>query len=145
MDALVAEIQRCGNVAPFGLTHALSKDIEVDGYHYTKNSRIVPNLSAILSDTENFSNPENFDPKRFLCKQTGRFISHPALVVFGLGQRECLGKSLAKSELYLFLAGLLHQFEFSSSIQGMPDKNNASIGITRVPKPYHAKIIARTF
>ena len=145
MEALIAEIQRCGNVAPFSVTHALSQDIEVDGFHYTKNSRIVPNLSAILQDTNNFNNPESFNPERFLCEKTGSFISHPALVVFGVGKRECLGKSLAKSELYLFLSGLLHQFTFSTHENGLPDKNNASIGITRVPKPFYAKIVARTF
>ena len=49
-----------------------------------------------------------------------------------------------KSELYLFLAGLLQQFNFSSSDKGLPDINDATIGITRVPKPYYVKIVART-
>ena len=143
IDSLIAEIQRCGNVAPFSLPHCVDRDIEVDGFLYTKHSIIVPDLAAILHDPNNFENPDKFNPDRFLCKKTGKFISHPALVMFGVGKRECLGKSLAKNVLYLFLVGLLHQFSFHPAEEGLPDLKEASINITRVPKPFKIKIIPR--
>ena len=144
IEALLSEVQRCGNVGPFALKHAVSEDIEVDGFLYTKNSRIVPNLSAILNDPNNFEDPEVFKPERFLCKETGKYIPHQALVVFGVGKRECLGKSLAKKELYLFLAGLLHQFCFYPSNKGSPDLKYANLSLTRTPKPFRVKVIPRT-
>jgi len=143
MESLIAEIQRCGNVAPFALFHCVDRDVEVDGFIYTKHSRIMPDLTSILSDPNNFDYPDQFNPERFLCKETGKFISHPALVMFGVGKRECLGKSLAKIELYLFLVGLLHQFSFYPSEEGLPDLNNANVNITRVPKPFKIKIVSR--
>ena len=143
LESLIAEIQRCGNVAPFALFHCVDRDIEVDGFLYAKYSRIMPDLTAILSDPNNFENPDEFNPERFLCKETGKFIPHPALVVFGIGKRECLGKSLAKNELYLFLAGLLHQFSFYPAEKGLPDLKDASVNITRVPKPFEIKIVPR--
>ena len=145
MESLIAEVQRCGNVAPFALFHCVEKDVEIDGVLYTKHSRIMPDLTAILSDPKNFEDPDQFIPERYLCKETGKFIPHPALVMFGVGKRECLGKSLAKLELYLFLAGLLHRFSFSPSKEGLPDLKNANVGITRVPKPFKVKIAERTF
>ena len=143
IEALMSEIQRCGNVGPFALRHAVSKDIEVDGFLYTKNSRIIPNLSAILSDPKNFESPEMFNPERFLCQETRKFVPHPALVMFGVGKRECLGKGLAKKELYLFLSGLLHQFSFFPSDNGIPDLQHGIVTITRVPKPFHVRILPR--
>lgn len=143
IEALLSEIQRCGNIAPFSVKHAVSEDIEIEGYLYTKNSTIIPNLSAILNDPKNFEDPESFNPDRFLCKETGKFVPHPALIVFGVGKRECLGKNLAKKELYLFLAGLLHQFCFYASNQGPPDLKMANISTTRTPKPFRVKVIPR--
>ena len=143
MEALIAEIQRCGNVAPFALLHCVEKDVEVEGVLYPKHSRIMPDLTAIMSDPANFENPEQFNPERFLCKKTGKFIPHPALVMFGVGKRECLGKSLAKIELYLFLAGLLHQFSFLPSEKGLPELKDANVGITRVPKAFTVKVVSR--
>ena len=35
-----------------------------------------------------------------------------------LGKRDCLGKSLAKMELFLFLSALLHQFDFHPTSKG---------------------------
>ena len=144
IEALISEIQRCGNVGPLSLRHAVSEDIEVDGFLFLKNDIIIPNLSAILNDPKNFEEPEIFNPERFLCKETGKFVPHPALVVFGVGKRECLGKNLAKKELYLFLAGLLHEFSFCPSVIGLPDLQDATVSLTRTPKPFHVQVIPRT-
>lgn len=143
MEALISEIQRCGNIGPFSLVHCVEKDVEVEGVIYTKHSRIIPNLAAILNDPDNFYSPKQFNPERYLCKQSGKFIPHPALVMFGVGKRECPGKSLAKIELYLFLAGLLHQFSFRPSEKGLPDLKDANVHTTRVPKPFEVKVVVR--
>ena len=144
IEALLSEIQRCANVGPFSLRHAVSENVEVGDFFFPKGTHIIPNLSAILNDPKNFEHPEVFNPDRFLCKETGTFLPHPALVVFGVGKRECLGKTLAKKELYLFVAGLLHQFSFQPSTNGWPDLRNATVSLTRTPKPFHVKVVART-
>jgi cytochrome P450 len=51
----------------------------------------------------------------------GKFVAHPTMVAFGVGKRECLGKSLAKQETFLFPSCLLHQFAFDPSSAGPPD------------------------
>lgn len=64
----------------------------------------------VMHDPAHFSDPDRFDPTRFLDPETGRYRPHRAMVAFGVGRRECLGRSLAKMEQYLFTAALLHQF-----------------------------------
>ena len=40
------------------------------------------------------------------------------LLFLSIGKRDCLGKSLAKMELFLFLSALLHQFDFEPTSKG---------------------------
>ena len=109
---------------------------------------IVHCLTEVLNDPTYFPNPKEFNPERFLLvdPDSGKvvFKSHPALVYFGVGKRECLGSNLAKMELFLFLSGLLHTFNFEP-VEGeqIPDVDDCHIGITRVPKPFNAKITLR--
>ncbi len=63
-----------------------------------------------MHDPANFPDPSRFDPTRFLDPETGRYRAPRAYVAFGIGRRECLGKSLAKQELFLFATSLLQQF-----------------------------------
>ncbi len=64
-----------------------------------------------MHDPVNFSDPDEFKPERFLSEDGKAFHTPKAYVAFGMGKRECLGKSLAKVEQYLFTAALIHQFE----------------------------------
>ena len=68
-------------------------------------------------------NAEEFDPTRFLdadgkylrrmtSEGADQYCRQPNLVPFALGKRECLGKTLADREYFLFFTGLLNVFEF---------------------------------
>ena len=95
-------------------------------------------------DPENFPDPEAFKPERFIDDKTGHFVPNKAMAAFGIGKRECPGKSMAQIELFLFLTGLLQQFTFKPSEQeGLPDLNKADIGITRVQRPFKIHIEPR--
>ena len=71
------------------------------------------------------------------------FKPHRALVMFGIGKRECLGKNLAKMEFFLFLSGLLHSFNFEKTPKGIPDPDDCNVAITRTPRQFFAKVTAR--
>ncbi len=109
---------------------------------------LMMNIGEVLGDPKHFPEPEKFKPERFLKRsnQTGKpiFVHNPALVTFGVGKRECLGKSLAKIELYLFITGLLHQFSFyPSPNHRLPGVDEADVGVSRVPRPFYAKVVPR--
>ena len=65
---------------------------------------------SVLRDPQLFPDPSRFDPTRFLDPSTGGFVMPKGYVAFGVGKRECLGRSLAKIEQFLFTAALVHQF-----------------------------------
>ena len=68
----------------------------IAGYTFTKSDFIVPNLYEIHHDPRHFDDPNTFNPCRFM--DSGEFVPNSAVVPFGFGKRECLGKSLAKAE-----------------------------------------------
>ena len=117
-------------------------------YRIPADTLIVHCLTEVLNDPTHFPNPEEFNPERFIETDPASgnmvFKSHPALIYFGTGKRECLGKNLAKMELFLFLSALLHTFNFEC-VEGkeIPDVDDCHVAITRVPKHFNAKVILR--
>ena len=42
----------------------------------------------------------------------GNFLHDEKVIPFGVGKRECIGRTLAEKQLFIFVAGLLQQFHF---------------------------------
>ena len=93
-------------------------------------------------------NPHEFRPERFLnVDQEAEklvFKPHPALIPYGIGKSDCLGRSLAKMELFMFLSALLHRFEFEWTSKGIPNIDDCHVGVTRMPMPFASKIKCRS-
>ena len=128
----------------FNLQHSNKfEPVEIGGYFIPTGCIIFSNLASVQLDPKNFKNPEIFNPERFICQDTGAYKPNPYLNPFGIGKRECPGKSLAKMEFYLFFATLLHQFTFSPSKNGPPNVNDVTYPLARSPKPFTVSICRR--
>ena len=95
-------------------------------------------------DPKNFPDPDSFDPTRFVDPASGSFSPHPAVVPYGFGKRECLGKSLAKAEVFLFTTCLLQKFTFFPPSSGAPDLDDVVITMTRSPNPFKVRVESRS-
>lgn len=65
-DAVVHEVQRCSNVAPFGVAHCAKSQTHLNGYLIPKDSIILCNFYGIHMDENYWENPAEFRPERFL-------------------------------------------------------------------------------
>jgi len=66
-----------------------------------------------MRDPKAFPEPDQFKADRFFDPKTNTFTgTNKSFVPFGIGKRECLGKSLAKMEQFIFTSALLHQFKW---------------------------------
>ena len=141
-EAVLLEIQRRGNVVPTALLHSTTVTTNLENYVLPKGTHILPSLTSILMDPIVFPNPDKFDPKRFLDGD-GLFVPHPNVVPFGVGKRRCLGENLAKAELFVFFANLLHKFEIKVANENDRPSTMYRVGVTLSPLPFSARFIAR--
>ncbi|XP_038550137.1 cytochrome P450 2F3-like [Micropterus salmoides] len=139
-DAVLHEIQRFLDIAPMSFPHYALRDISFRGYTIPKNTIIVPLLHSLLKTEKHWATPWSFNPQHFL-DQNGNFKNNPAFLPFSAGKRSCVGESLARMEIFLFMVSLLQHFTFSCP--GGPDSVDLSpenSSFANVPRNY--KIIA---
>ncbi|KAG9347049.1 hypothetical protein JZ751_005976 [Albula glossodonta] len=84
----------------------------IGGNHIPKGTRVLINMWSIHHDPQQWEEPERFKPERFLDSE-GHRSSPPYFLPFGAGPRVCVGESLAKLELFLFVSWLLQRFTFT--------------------------------
>jgi cytochrome P450 len=122
-------------VAPI-FPHRTTCDTTLAGYHIPKETNVLLNIWAINHDGREWKNPEEFNPDRFLDSE-GHFTgtSKMSYVPFGLGRRICPGESLAKAELFLLSATMLHKFKFELPPgASVPNLKDGLYGMTYTPK-----------
>lgn len=93
-----------------GLFPRISKSaINIGGYEFDANTTFMPSMYLVHYREDLYSNPEKFNPKRFLERQ----YSPSEYIPFGGGSRRCLGYALALLEMKLVLATVLSNYQLS--------------------------------
>ena len=101
---------------------------------------VIINLYALHYDPAHWPEPEKFRPERFL-EASGKLAPKPqSWLPFSAGHRNCLGEGVARPELHLLFAGLLHKFTFSLP-EGEPDRCTASDS-TLLRNPVNLRLVA---
>ncbi|CAI0413808.1 unnamed protein product [Linum tenue] len=101
-----------------GLTPRLAgQPCTIGGYHIPKGAAVFVNTWAIHRDPQNWAEPLQFRPERFLdsCEDGPRFDfmgSSFQFLPFGSGRRVCVGLNLAERLMKYVLASMLHSFEW---------------------------------
>ncbi|CAK9820343.1 Methyl farnesoate epoxidase [Anthophora quadrimaculata] len=111
LKAVLAEVSRLANIGPTSIPHRAIMDSNLLGFEIKKNYTLLANLKSVHMDKEHWGDPEVFRPERFI-NENGQFINDSWLIPFGLGRRKCLGETLAKNTIFLFMACLLQKLHF---------------------------------
>ncbi|CAI9101632.1 OLC1v1039000C1 [Oldenlandia corymbosa var. corymbosa] len=111
LQALVKEIFR---LHPAGaiVARQADADMEINQYFVPKNAQLILNVSAIARDPKLWSNPDSFEPERFLNSEIDVKGKHFQLLTFGAGRRICPGLPLAHRMVHLMVATLIHKFDW---------------------------------
>uniref|UniRef100_A0A8C2Z450 Uncharacterized protein n=1 Tax=Cyclopterus lumpus TaxID=8103 RepID=A0A8C2Z450_CYCLU len=139
--AVIHEIQRMSNIVPLSLPHVTTRDIRLGGYTIPKGVTIIPNLTSVLFDKNEWETPDAFNPGHFLNPE-GKFVKRAAFIPFSAGKRACLGENLARIELFLFFTSLMQHFTFSMPA-GVKPSMDFRFGITLSPVPYQICVTSR--
>ncbi|XP_056304898.1 cytochrome P450 2B19-like [Danio aesculapii] len=139
--ATVHELQRCGNIVPSAVPHETTQPIKLRGYDIPQGTQILINLTDILANKEHWKYPDTFNPENFLDDK-GNFFKPEAFLPFSLGPRVCLGETLAKTELFLFVTSLLQRIRFSWPTGEKRPNMDGIVSVVRSPEPF--KIICHS-
>ncbi|XP_006749671.1 cytochrome P450 1A1 [Leptonychotes weddellii] len=114
LEAFILETFRHGSFVPFTIPHSTTKDTSLSGFYIPKGRCVFVNQWQINHDQKLWGDPSEFRPERFLTLDgTINKALSEKVILFGMGKRKCIGETIARLEVFLFLAILLQQVEFS--------------------------------
>uniref|UniRef100_A0A8C7B022 Cytochrome P450 1A n=1 Tax=Neovison vison TaxID=452646 RepID=A0A8C7B022_NEOVI len=114
MEAFILEIFRHASFVPFTIPHSTTRDTSLSGFYIPKGRCVFVNQWKINHDQKLWGDPSKFRPERFLnLDGTINKALSEKVILFGMGKRKCIGETIARLEVFLFLAILLQQVEFS--------------------------------
>ncbi|CAL8110137.1 unnamed protein product [Orchesella dallaii] len=136
-EATIQEVLRFSSLVPTGLIHKTLTDVTLGGFNVPKNHWVMANLQGVHHDPEIWGDPENFRPERFLSENGEEVVKHEALLPFSFGKRVCLGESLARDELFLFITGIFQAFDVETDPNSpRPTTEQLNSNIIAIPKPH---------
>ncbi|NWI09866.1 CP1A5 protein, partial [Crypturellus soui] len=118
-EAFILEMFRHSSFLPFTIPHrqvlGTTKDTVLNGYYVPKDRCVFVNQWQVNHDKKLWKDPMAFKPERFLSADGTEVnkLEAEKIVAFGLGKRRCLGETIAKWQVFLFLSILLQRLEFS--------------------------------
>ncbi|XP_077998171.1 cytochrome P450 2U1-like [Glandiceps talaboti] len=141
IEATALEVQRIASLAPLGVPHMTSEPVILRGYSIPANTMVMTNLWAVHMNEAEFDDPELFNPGRFL-DESRNVVKKDLIIPFSLGARDCIGSSLAKMELFLFLTKMLQRFEFALP-EGVVQPTEGTLGMVHMPPPFRVTVRER--
>ncbi|KAJ0124604.1 hypothetical protein J7T55_005943 [Diaporthe amygdali] len=117
---LVAVIEEVLRIYPPGAETPprVSPGDVVGGFYIPKGTSVSTYQWASFHNPENFAEPDSFHPERWLSPshplydhrfdRDNRFVFKP----FSFGPRDCIGRTLAYSEMRIFFSRVMYHFDF---------------------------------
>lgn len=141
LDAFIYETMRFTSFVPVTIPHSTTSDVTIEGQFIPKDTVVFINQWSINHDPLKWKEPHIFNPSRFLDENGSldKDITNNVMI-FSAGKRRCIGDQIAKVEIFLFFAILLHQCTFEKC----PTQDlslDCSYGLTLKPLDY--KICAK--
>lgn len=122
LRAVLKEVFRLHPPGPFLIPHKAETDTELNGYMIPKDAQILVNLWKIGRDPSAWSNPDIFQPERFLDSKIDVRGQDFELIPFGSGRRICPALPLAYRMVHLMVATLILEFDWKPEEMDMNEK-----------------------
>ncbi|XVF73781.1 hypothetical protein PTKIN_Ptkin13bG0009700 [Pterospermum kingtungense] len=104
---VVKESLRMASIVPW-FPRLVLQDCEVEGYKIKKGWNVNIDSRSIHLDPMVYSEPNDFNPSRFDLDESKPY----SFLAFGMGARTCLGMSMAKAMMLVFLHRFLTTYKW---------------------------------
>ncbi|CAN6878364.1 unnamed protein product [Brassica oleracea var. botrytis] len=112
---VIKETFRLHPAAPLLLPRETMSDIKIQGFDIPKKSQMMINVYSIARDPKIWSNPDEFNPDRFIESSVDYKGLNFELLPFGSGRRICPGMNMGIATVELGLLNLLYFFDWAVS------------------------------
>ena len=109
---VVKEIFRLHPAAPLLLPRETMSHVKIQGYDIPVKTQMMINIYSIARDPKLWTNPDEFNPDRFLDSSIDYRGLNFELLPFGSGRRICPGMTLGITTVELGLLNLLYFFDW---------------------------------
>jgi cytochrome P450 len=146
LNLVIKETFRLHHPVPLLLPRETMAHIKVQGYDIPPKRRILVNAWAIGRDPKLWTNPEEFNPERFINSPVDYRGQHFELLPFGSGRRICPGISMGMATVELGLLNLLYFFDWKLP-DGMTHKDidTEEVGTLTIVKKVPLKLLPVRF
>ncbi|XP_053553863.1 cytochrome P450 1B1-like [Bombina bombina] len=141
--AFIYETMRFTSFVPVTIPHSTTSDVIIDGFYIPKDTVVFVNQWSVNHDEDKWTNPEVFEPERFLDEkgQLNRDLVY-GVMIFSLGKRRCIGDQLSMLEIFLFTSIFLHQCSFHANPKDKLTMDCIN-GLALKPLPYGVSVTLR--
>jgi cytochrome P450 len=136
VEALLMEVLRISSLVPMSVFHGTMADVEFHGYRIPMDTTIIPNLYSVHWNKETWIDPENFRPERFLSADGKTILKNDSLIPFAVGKRQCIGETLARDELFLYLTSIFQKFVIKPDPANPTPSLEPNTGFVLTAPPY---------
>ncbi|CAH0604588.1 unnamed protein product [Chrysodeixis includens] len=143
-ETTILETLRMSNIVPLATTHSPTRDVHLNGYRIPAGSQVVPLINCVHMDPNLWDEPNKFNPSRFIDADTGKIRRPEFFMPFGVGRRMCLGDVLARMEMFMFFACMMHQFDLQMEVGDAAPSLEGTVGATIAPQAFRVKFNPRS-
>lgn len=126
-QATILEVQRSRPVIDLAGRTVVAPVLELGEWRIPQGHTVLVSISLLHDDSEQFADPERFDPSRFLDHKPSA-----AWLPFGGGTRRCIGAAFANMEMDVTLRAVLEKFELLPTTK--PAERWHSRGVAYAPR-----------
>ncbi|XP_022095957.1 cytochrome P450 2U1-like [Acanthaster planci] len=141
-QATLMEIHRAASLS-YMVVRAAYTDSTIFDYKIPKGTELWVNIWSVHHDPAVWSDPNTFNPARFLNAEGTEMVRHEGFIPFSAGRRGCMGESLGKMELFSFFVSLLQHFRVETPPGEAPPTTEGVLDFTRNPKPFKVRFVPR--
>ncbi|SEH56768.1 hypothetical protein SAMN04489835_1532 [Mycolicibacterium rutilum] len=136
-QATLAEVQRARTVIDFAGRHVYAPTVEIGEWVIPQGHSILASISLMHDRSEEWADPDRFDPQRHLGTRPPTF----AFLPFGGGTRRCVGAVFANVEMDIVLRTVLRHFEIDTTTA--PGEKVYSRGVAYTPRDGGRMVVHR--
>ncbi|KAL6528111.1 hypothetical protein OROHE_015073 [Orobanche hederae] len=112
LKAVINETFRLYPPVPMLVARETIEKCFLDGYQIQPKTMVYVNAWAVARDPENWENPDEFKPERFLNNNVEIKGQDFRVIPFGSGRRICPGMFMVLATVELIVANLLYSFDW---------------------------------